>query len=78
MEQNGEIPVIFERGVFRPEQPVDLPEHSRHRVVVRQSESSANGHHPNGLKQTLEGLRARGLIRAGGVVPNRDELHERR
>jgi hypothetical protein len=80
MEHGGEIPVVYENGVFRPESPLDLPEHSRHLVSIRQVPGAAqNGHPATGadLGAVFEALRSRGLIRAGGWRPSRDELHER-
>lgn len=77
MQRRTDIPVIYENGVFRPESPVDLPERSRHHISIHDDSSPANGHPRASLKDSLEQLRARGLIRTGGWRPTRDELHER-
>lgn len=81
MSYSGEIPVVYENGVFRPETPVDIPEHSRLRISIRDGEPGpANGTPPLALipfKEALNSLRTRGLIRTGGWLPTREELHER-
>lgn len=78
MVSRGDIPVIYENGVFKPQTPVDLPEHARLRISIHDAPPSANGADPQPLKAAFESLRARGLIRTGGWRPTRDELHERR
>lgn len=76
MDFNGEIPVIYENGVFRPETPVDIPDRSRLRISIR-DDLDRRDTPAMPLKETLERLRARGLVRANGWRPTRDELHER-
>jgi predicted DNA-binding antitoxin AbrB/MazE fold protein len=76
MDFGRDIPVIFEGGVFKPQGPVDIPEHSRLSIRIHETEGAPqrNGHT---LKETLEALRDRNLLRTGGWRPRRDELHER-
>jgi predicted DNA-binding antitoxin AbrB/MazE fold protein len=45
MERNEDIPATYENGMFRPESPVDLPEHSRVRLSVHE-ERRINGARP--------------------------------
>jgi predicted DNA-binding antitoxin AbrB/MazE fold protein len=78
MVRRADIPVIYENGVFRPETPVNLPEHSRLRISIHDPSPATNGAPVQPLKDALDALRARGLIRTGGWRPTRDELHERR
>jgi predicted DNA-binding antitoxin AbrB/MazE fold protein len=76
---SDDIPVVYENGVFRPEGPVNIPEHSRLRITIQEITAGSNGA-PNGqsLADILHGLRARGLVRSAGWRPTRDQLHERR
>ncbi|MBX3318005.1 MAG: antitoxin family protein [Phycisphaeraceae bacterium] len=77
VSSNG-IRVVFENGVFRPEEPVSIPEHSRLRIsiheLVPESGAASSG---QSLGEILNSLRSRGLVRAAGWHPTRDELHER-
>jgi predicted DNA-binding antitoxin AbrB/MazE fold protein len=70
------IPVVFEKGVFRPAVPVHLPDGARLRVVLE----PATGAKPEDLpplSQVFAKFRALGLVDSGGGRPTRDELHER-
>ena len=79
MDHSGEIPVVYENGVFRPETPVSFPEHARLRILVRDGDGPRAQGQSNGLPlmDALDRLRSRGLIRTAGWRPTRDELHER-
>lgn len=48
------ISAIYEKGVFRPVEPVDLPEHSRARVEVDESPQDAD---PEAEMYRIMGLR---------------------
>jgi predicted DNA-binding antitoxin AbrB/MazE fold protein len=78
MEYADEIPVVFENGVFRPESPVNLPEHTRFRILVRNGNGAAD-QRPNAESSSADfsRLRAKGLVKSSGWHPTRDELHER-
>ncbi len=81
MISREDIPVVYENGVFRPESPVDLPERARLRISIHDAapaNGSASGAREGSLKDTFDALRTRGVVRAGGWRPTRDELHERR
>ncbi|MEX2217485.1 MAG: antitoxin family protein [Phycisphaerales bacterium] len=81
MEHNGDIPVVFEHGVFRPTTPVHLPENARFRIMIRPEKAGPTGPGngiPSGpVNGSFQQLRDRALIRAGNWRPTRDELHER-
>lgn len=78
MKRFDDIPVVFENGVFRPESPVDIPEHARLVIRVQDEQVGPRGPHvPGSLKAELDALRARNLIRPGPWRPTREELHER-
>ena len=70
--------VVYANGVFRPEQPVNIPEHSRLRISIHEPAPSTNGAYKGRpLGEILNQLRAQGLVRSGGWRPTREELHER-
>lgn len=81
--RNG-IEVVYENGVFRPETPVNIPEHARLRInIVEALEDpaaigNANTSAEESLADVLLRLRAIGAIRGNDRLPTRDELHEDR
>lgn len=76
MVARNDIPVIFENGVFRPAVPVQLPNGSRHRVVVETAPAADRTALPP-LDAILERCRALRLVDTSGRLPTRDQLHER-
>lgn len=78
MDYSSDIHAVYENGVFRPEEPVNLPDRSRVRISIHDSEARRDGDASMApLKETLNRLRASGVIRTGGWKPSRDDLHER-
>lgn len=88
MDIPTDINVVYENGVFRPEQPVNFPERSRLRISVHQSEDAPiqngvdatikNGvHNRETFAEMSAKIRAQGLYRTGGRLPTREELHDR-
>lgn len=75
MAPNGDISVVFEDGVLKPESELELPEHSRlvieiQRVAVT-DDSRAEG------RRVFHEIREKGLLRSNGWRLKRDELYER-
>lgn len=70
------IPAIVQGGMFRPEQPIELPEGTRVNLVVQ--ELPAKGLTFPEKFARFEELRASSPIRAGGEKIRRDELCDRR
>lgn len=75
MRPTENIPVVFERGVFRPESPIELPDRSRFLMTLRElpfDESDAQA-----ARRELADLRSRGVVRLNGWTFDRDDLYER-
>jgi len=70
-----QIPVVYENGVLRPEQPLAIPDKTRLVVAIHSvsvtPESAAAG------LETLRRIQREGLICLNGWHPTRDEMHER-
>jgi predicted DNA-binding antitoxin AbrB/MazE fold protein len=69
------INATFENGVFKPEQPLDLPRGTRAQVIIEQVRS------PEEREKAwaeLERLWKEHPINSGGERLTRDQLHERR
>lgn len=75
MRFEQEVPVIFENGVFKPEPRIDLPDHARFMITIR--DASVDDAAADAAQQAIEEIRARGLIRLDGWTFDRDELYER-
>ncbi|MCH7720122.1 MAG: antitoxin family protein [Planctomycetes bacterium] len=75
MTINGEIGVVFENGVLRPEEDLALPEHTRLVMAIRRVKVSPASEEEG--RRLLHDIRDRGLVRLGGWHPTRDEMHER-
>lgn len=76
MELGGDIPAVFENGVFKPDGRCDLPERTRVRIRVQvvhvSAEDAAIAQH------AIEDIRRSGSLRTKGWKFDRDEIHERR
>ena len=75
MAINGEIGVVFENGVLRPEQQLPFPEHTRLVIAIRRVEVTPASQEQG--RRLLHDIRDRKLVRLGGWRPTRDEMHER-
>ncbi len=75
MTSTGELTVVYESGTLRPEQPLDLPDHTRLLIAIRRVETSPEAEQEG--RQLLTEIRRKGGIRLGSWHPTRDELHER-
>jgi predicted DNA-binding antitoxin AbrB/MazE fold protein len=75
MEFRGQFEGVYEDGVIRPSQPLDLPEHTRVRGTIETpSRSQAKAGDPF---VEFRKARADGAVRLGGQRFTRDELHDR-
>ena len=75
MVQN--IEAIFEDGVLRPVDPLQLREHQRVKLTVEPIEQPNEEDRRLALERFIDGARGMGF-RSAGAYPTRDELHERR
>lgn len=71
----GDIGVVFENGVLRPEQNLDLPEHTRLLISIRRVQVTPSSQE-NG-RRLFHQIREQGLVRLNGWRPTRDDMHER-
>jgi len=74
MVQN--IEAIFEHGVLRPVDPLQLREHQRVKLTVELIDQPSDEDRRRALDRFIEGARGMGF-RSAGAYPARDELHER-
>jgi len=75
MKLDTGLAVVYERGVLRPEERLDLPERTRLIIAVRRVETTPESESHG--RQRLHEIRRRGDIRLAGWRPTRAELHER-
>lgn len=64
------ISAIYERGVFIPQSPVNLPEHAQVNVTIVESATTETRHQ-------LHRLIATPLMAEKLVIPSREERHAR-
>jgi predicted DNA-binding antitoxin AbrB/MazE fold protein len=76
MSFHGEIPAVYENGVFRPDRDPHLPNHAR--VVLSVREEQVTPESNRAAHEVFARIRAEGGLRLNGWHPKRDELHERR
>lgn len=76
MTINGELAVVVEGGMLRPEEKLNFPEHTRLVITIRRVETTLEGE--EAAKRLFAEIRRSGKVRLGGWHPTRDELHERR
>jgi predicted DNA-binding antitoxin AbrB/MazE fold protein len=75
MEQNREVSVVYENGVFRPETQLNLPEHGRYRAVLTPISSTKSC--SSAFVGKLRELRARAGVHTSGWRFDRDRLYDR-
>lgn len=76
MALSGEIKVIYENGVLRPDTALPIPEHTRLSISIRRIDPSPEDR--KRARELLDRIRREGRIRMDGWRPTREELHERR
>lgn len=67
---------VYSDGVFKPQQPVDLKEQERVRLIVLTLDASSEADRSEALREFREGVAAMSF-RSNGDYPRREELHER-
>jgi predicted DNA-binding antitoxin AbrB/MazE fold protein len=75
MVSNGELTVVYESGVLRPEHDLDLPEQTRLVIAIRRVETTPEDEAK--AKTLLHEIRRKGEVRLGSWRPTREEMHER-
>ena len=71
------ITATFEDGVLKPDGPLNLPAHSRVRLVVQPLDEGTEERRRQAW-EALERLWQQSALDSGGARLSRDELHERR
>jgi predicted DNA-binding antitoxin AbrB/MazE fold protein len=75
MVMKNELAVVYESGVLRPEDPLNLPDRTRLVIAIRRIDTTPQAEAQG--RELLHEIRRRGVIRLGGWRPTRDEIHER-
>lgn len=75
MAPNGDIAVIFEDGVLKPETELGLPEHARLLIAIRRIEVTKEDE--AWARSRLREISEAGLVRSEGLRLTRDQMHER-
>lgn len=77
MYREQEFHFVYERGVLRPEERLDLPEGARGVARIREaSEQAASGSRKRAI-ETIRRIGESGVFNSGGRKLSRDEMHER-
>lgn len=75
MTIGGELAVVVEGGVLRPQKQLNFPEHTRLVITIQRVETTPEAE--AAAKKLFEAIRLSGKVRLGGWRPTRDEMHER-
>jgi len=75
MMSHGEIAVVVDHGLLRPETALNLPEQTRLVLALRRIETTPEAELEG--RRRLHAIRESGDVKLGGWRPRRDELHER-
>ena len=75
MKMDGDIPVTYTNGVFRPDGKVSIPEGSRLLISVRNAEPTAESRRL--ANEFLDRVRRENLVRLQGPRLTRDDLYDR-
>ena len=73
-----EIAATFENGVFKPDQPPALSEHTRVRLLVEPIQDDTDDSRRQQAWASLEQLWQKSTFDSHGDRLTRDQLHERR
>ncbi len=84
MDRGFDIEATYDGGVFRPEEPVSLPDRARVRLTVHE-EGEAPGpvwvfpdpEEARKARELWKSFTEKGVLRLGGRPLTRDEMHER-
>lgn len=75
MDDRQEFNATFEGGVFKPDQPVDFPEHAKVRLIAHNEAGTVDQR--SDFLQRMRELRAAKVFRPGGMIWTREQLYER-
>lgn len=80
MDREQEVHFVYENGVLRPEEPVDLPEGARGvaRILETQGAARRESDARRRALATIRRIGESGVFDSGGRKLTRDEMHERR
>ena len=74
MNYRDDIEAVYENGVLRPDRPLALPERSRVRLHVEDVAPAAAPEAKAALLRLVDEIRARGSVRVGPGVLDRESL----
>ncbi|MCB9865760.1 MAG: antitoxin family protein [Phycisphaerales bacterium] len=75
MTLGGELAVVVEGGLLRPQTKLNFPEHTRLVVAIRRVETTPETE--TAARKLFADIRQSGMVRLNGWRPSRDEMHER-
>lgn len=75
MALGGELDVVVEGGLLRPQTKLNFPDQTRLVIAILRVETSPEAE--AAAKKLFEEIRRSGKVRLGGWHPTRDEMHER-
>lgn len=70
------IEAIYENGVLRPVEALELPEHERVKLTLELPHKQHNGERQAAFRRFQESVE-QGSFHLRGELPTREELHER-
>lgn len=68
---------VYSDGVFKPQQPIDLKDKERVRLIVLTLDAPSEADRAQALKEFRDGVAGMNF-RSNGDYPRREEWHERR
>lgn len=71
------IRAVYENGVLKPEEKINLAEHQRVGVLIQEISPLDVGARARAIDAFKRGV-TRMAFRSGGPAPRREDLHERR
>ena len=75
MFESAELSVVYEDGVLKPDQRLDLPEHTRLQVLIHRVETTPE--RAAAARRRMREIAAGGMFRLNGHRLTRDDMHER-
>ncbi|HYE63068.1 MAG TPA: antitoxin family protein [Phycisphaerales bacterium] len=82
MDREFDIEATYDGGVFRPEEPVSLPNRARVRLTVHEEGGGPTIVYPDPeearrARELWKSFAEKGILDLGGRPLTRDEMHER-
>jgi hypothetical protein len=75
MYSGGDLAVVVEGGLLRPEKKLNYPDHTR--LVIRVERVETTPEAAQEAQRIIEEIGASGQVHLDGWHPTRDEMHER-